>query len=50
MILCVGETLTEREADRTTEVVNGQLAAVVSALKEADWACVPLPLSLRGRI
>lgn len=47
MILCVGETLTEREADRTTEVVNGQLAAVVSALKEADWACVSLLRLLR---
>ena len=43
MILCVGETLAEREAERTTEVVNGQLAAVVGALAEADWACVSAP-------
>ena len=43
VILCVGETLAEREAERTTEVVNGQLAAVLAALTEADWACVPAP-------
>ena len=41
--LCVGETLTQRQAEHTTEVVNGQLAAVVSALAEADWACVSAP-------
>ena len=43
VILCVGETLAEREAEHTTEVVNGQLAAVVAALAEADWACVLAP-------
>ena len=43
VVLCVGETLAEREAEHTTEVVNGQLAAVVSALAEADWACVSAP-------
>ena len=43
VVLCVGETLAEREAERTTEVVNGQLAAVVAALAEADCACVPAP-------
>ena len=35
--------LAEREAERTTEVVNGQLAAVVGALAEADWACASAP-------
>ena len=44
VVLCVGETLAEREAEHTTEVVNGQLAAVVvSALAEADWVFVPVP-------
>ncbi|KAG8221473.1 Triosephosphate isomerase [Butyriboletus roseoflavus] len=33
VILCVGETLAEREAGRTTEVVNEQLQAVVDVLK-----------------
>ena len=43
MALCVRETLAEREAEHTTEIVNGQLAAVVSALAEADWVFVPVP-------
>ncbi len=37
MILCVGETLEEREANRTKEVVQEQLKPVVEVLKEADW-------------
>ena len=41
VILCVGETLAEREAERTTEVVNGQLVAAV--LTEANWECIPIP-------
>lgn len=31
-IICVGETLTEREADRTLDVVGAQLAAVVGRI------------------
>ncbi|KAI9573032.1 Triosephosphate isomerase [Boletus coccyginus] len=37
VILCVGETLAEREAGRTTEVVNVQLQAVVDVLKDATY-------------
>lgn len=35
VVLCVGETLEEREADKTFEVVEKQLAAV--ALEVKDW-------------
>jgi triosephosphate isomerase (TIM) len=35
-IVCVGETLAEREAGRTESVVGGQLAAVLSALDETQ--------------
>jgi triosephosphate isomerase len=38
VILCVGETLTEREAGRTQQVVEEQLQAVVKLLKPADWS------------
>jgi triosephosphate isomerase (TIM) len=37
VILCVGETLLERESGQTTAVVESQLKAVVSLLKENDW-------------
>ena len=47
VILCVGETLEEREANKTKEVVEAQLKPVVAALKESDWRCVPSPLSLQ---
>lgn len=41
VILCVGETLAEREAGKTTEVVNAQLQAVVDVLHgTAYWRCV----------
>ncbi|GJE92382.1 triosephosphate isomerase [Phanerochaete sordida] len=40
VILCVGETLQEREANRTAEVVQEQLKPVVKLLKDADWAKV----------
>ncbi|KAI0674215.1 triose phosphate isomerase [Trametes maxima] len=42
VILCVGETLAEREANRTKAVVEAQLAPVVAALSTApaDWARV----------
>ena len=42
VILCVGETLEEREAGKTKTVVEDQLKPVVEVLKEADWRCVPL--------
>jgi triosephosphate isomerase len=38
VILCVGETLTEREAGRTQQVVEEQLQAVVGILTPADWS------------
>ncbi|KAG9220025.1 hypothetical protein CCMSSC00406_0007885 [Pleurotus cornucopiae] len=40
VILCVGETLQERESGATTKVVSEQLDAVVKAIKEEDWAKV----------
>lgn len=36
-VLCVGETLEERDADRTLDVVLGQVNAVVEQLTLADW-------------
>ena len=45
VILCVGETLTEREAGKTIETVNAQLQAVVDVLKDAAyWGYVHLDL------
>ncbi|KAI8986870.1 triose phosphate isomerase [Trametes punicea] len=40
VILCVGETLDEREAGRTKEVVEKQLKPVVDTLTKDDWAKV----------
>jgi triosephosphate isomerase len=37
VILCIGETLEQREAGKTTEVCEEQLQAVVDILKESDW-------------
>jgi len=37
VILCIGETLVEREAGKCTEVIETQLKAVVQLVKEADW-------------
>lgn len=39
VILCVGETLQEREAGQTASVVEKQLRAVVDVLQESDWRC-----------
>ncbi|KAH8918416.1 putative TPI1-triose-phosphate isomerase [Atractiella rhizophila] len=40
-ILCIGETLEEREANKTADVVLGQLQAVIDLLpKEEDWKSV----------
>jgi triosephosphate isomerase len=41
-IVCVGETLAEREAGRTAAVVSSQLAAVLAALDDAQLAQVVL--------
>ncbi|KAH8996650.1 triose phosphate isomerase [Lactarius akahatsu] len=38
VILCVGETLAEREGGRTQQVVEEQLQAVVALLKPEDWS------------
>ncbi|KAI0916202.1 hypothetical protein AcW1_009961 [Taiwanofungus camphoratus] len=38
VILCVGETLQEREAGKTAQVVEDQLKPVVETLKEDDWS------------
>ncbi|KAI0087163.1 Triosephosphate isomerase [Irpex rosettiformis] len=37
VILCVGETLAEREANKTAQVVQDQLKPVVALLKPEDW-------------
>lgn len=37
VILCIGETLQEREAGETTKVVSEQLQAFVDVSKESDW-------------
>jgi len=38
VILCVGETLEEREAAKTAQVVQEQLQPVVEVLKPEDWS------------
>ena len=37
VILCIGETLDERKADKTDEVCQGQLKAVVNVLDKKAW-------------
>ena len=37
VVLCVGESLAEREAGRTDEVVSRQLAAAAAAVPAAAW-------------
>lgn len=37
VILCIGETLDQRESGKTLEVCEEQLKAVVDVLKEGDW-------------
>lgn len=37
VILCIGETLEQREAEKTAEVCEEQLKAVVDTTKEVDW-------------
>lgn len=38
VVLCVGETLEERESGRTLDVVLGQVKAVVEQIELADWS------------
>ncbi|KAF9067925.1 Triosephosphate isomerase [Rhodocollybia butyracea] len=38
VILCIGETLKEREAEETAKVCQAQLKAAVDVLKEGDWS------------
>jgi len=38
VILCIGETLQERESGQTTKVVETQLQAAVNVLNEGDWS------------
>lgn len=40
VILCVGETLEQRESGATAQVVQEQLQAAVDVLKESDWRLV----------
>lgn len=37
VIACIGETLSEREAGKTLEIVTSQLGAIAKVLKESDW-------------
>ena len=48
VILCVGETLAEREAGKTTEVVSEQLDEVVKVIKEEEWRYVGLSISIQS--
>ena len=41
VILCIGETLQEREAEKTAVVCQAQLKAVVDVTKDADWRYDP---------
>jgi glyceraldehyde 3-phosphate dehydrogenase len=38
VIACIGESLEERKAGKTMEVVTGQLAAIAAKLSAGDWA------------
>jgi len=40
VILCVGETLSEREAGTTSQVVQSQLDPVIKTLTEEQWTYV----------
>ena len=45
VILCVGETLEQREAGTTAQIVADQLQAVVNVLKESEWRFASAVLS-----
>ncbi|KDR79240.1 hypothetical protein GALMADRAFT_243149 [Galerina marginata CBS 339.88] len=38
VILCIGETLQQREASQTAEICENQLKSVVDVTKDADWS------------
>jgi len=38
VILCIGETLEEREGGKTNEVVQSQLKPVIETLSESEWS------------
>jgi triosephosphate isomerase len=40
VILCIGETLQERESGKTAEVCQAQLKAVIDRLKVEDWRSI----------
>jgi len=40
VILCIGETLQERESGKTAEVCQAQLKAVIDRLKVEDWRLI----------
>jgi hypothetical protein len=42
VILCIGETLTEREAGTTSQVVQKQLEAVLKVTEKSDWRSVEI--------
>ena len=37
VILCIGETLEQRELGQTSQVCEAQVKAVVDVTKEVDW-------------
>ena len=41
-LVCVGETLTERDGGRTEQVITRQIGSVLQALEPAEWARVTL--------
>lgn len=45
VIACIGESLSEREAGSTFEVVERQLAAIAAEIKPEDWSYVESPIS-----
>jgi triosephosphate isomerase len=47
VILCIGETLEQRESGNTTRVCEEQLKAAVNVLKESDWRYDNLLADLR---
>lgn len=47
VILCIGETLEEREAGKCTEVIETQLKAVVKVTEESDWRYVSCHWQIR---
>jgi len=40
VVLCIGETLEERESGKTNDVLQSQLKPIVETLKESEWSKV----------